>query len=111
MRFDYGLPTVFISDYDLAVEAYSGDALMGRPTKLLPGYAVLRGKVQNTEILTFFAGTRHINYTLGVFGGNNRSHLLARPHVARGPEVHASTHQQFCDKGAKLNWVYQIGME
>ena len=53
MRFDYGLPTVFISDYDLAMEAYSGDALLGRPTKLLPGYAVLRGKVQNAEILTF----------------------------------------------------------
>ena len=46
MRFDYGLPTVFISDYDLAVEAYTGDALLGRPTKLLPGYAVLRGKVR-----------------------------------------------------------------
>ena len=50
MRFDYGLPTVFISDYDLAVEAYSGDALLGRPTKLLPGYAVLRGKVGNEQI-------------------------------------------------------------
>ena len=51
MRFDYGpVPTVFISDYDLAVEAYSGDALLGRPTKLLPGYALLRGKVRKPDI-------------------------------------------------------------
>ena len=38
MRFDYGIPTVFIGDYDLALEAYNGDACNSRPIATIPGY-------------------------------------------------------------------------
>ena len=37
-RFDYGIPTVFIGDYDLALEAYNGDACNSRPLDTIPGY-------------------------------------------------------------------------
>ena len=45
MRFDYGTPTVFIADYDLALEAYNGDACNNRPISLIPGFRSIVDKV------------------------------------------------------------------
>ena len=50
MRFDYGIPTVFIGDYDLALEAYNGDACNSRPVRTIPGFESTVDKESSGEI-------------------------------------------------------------
>ena len=45
LRFDYNVPTIFIGDYDLALEACKGDACNSRPMSATPGFTSTFDKV------------------------------------------------------------------